>query len=159
MRKILFSILLIFTLSASKELCEANFFIFNFSFAQAPGWTPACDPCGFCVGGEKPADWEKCVACLSQKGKTWTVLGCIPTNPGGFIQIIIKTTVKIIGGTTFLALLYGGFLLLTSGGEVEKINKGKTIVTSSIIGLLVVIFSVFILRLIGVEILKIPGFE
>ena len=126
------------------------------SFAN--GWTPACDLCGFCVGGEKPANWDQCVACLAQEDKDWTVLGCIPTNAGGFIQIILQTAVKVIGGIAFLAFLYGGFTLLTSGGDVTKISKGKTIVTSAVVGLLMIIFAVFILRLVGYEILKIPGF-
>lgn len=131
-----------------------SFLIFNFSFA----FTPACDPCGFCVGGEKPAQYDQCVACLQKKGYDWTVLGCIPTTPGGAVQTILQVAIRIIGGIAFLAFLYGGFLLLTSSGDVEKINKGKTIVASSIIGLLMVIFAVFILRVVGFEILKIPGF-
>lgn len=96
--------------------------------------------------------------CLSQEGKTWTVLGCIPTDSGAFVQIILQTAVKMIGGVAFLALLYGGFLLLTSGGDIQKINQGKTIVTSAVVGTLLILFSVFLLRLIGLEILKIPGF-
>lgn len=128
----------------------------NFSFAN--GWTPACDPCGFCVGGEKPTNWDNCMDCIQKEGYAWTVLGCIPSGPGGFIQIVLQTAVRVIGGITFLAFLYGGFTLLTSSGDVKKITKGKTIVMSSIIGLLFIIFSVFILKLVGYEILKIPGF-
>ncbi|MBL7150818.1 hypothetical protein ISS86_02720 [Candidatus Microgenomates bacterium] len=131
-------------------------FFVNYSFIHA--FTPACDLCGFCVGGEKPANWDQCVACLAEEGKDWTVLGCIPTNAGGFIQIILQTAVKMIGGIAFLAILYGGFMLLTSGGDITKISKGKTIVTSAVVGLLMIVFSVFILRLVGYEILKIPGF-
>ena len=143
-----------------------NYLITNYSFAQiatpttAPGagFTPACDPCGFCVGGDKPANWDQCSACLQSEGYSWTVLGCIPSSPGGFTQTILKTAVTMIGGVAFLALLYGGFLLLTSSGDVRKINKGKTIVASAIVGLLMILFSVFILRTIGYEILRIPGF-
>ena len=146
----------LFTLKLMKKLLPILIFflITNYSFA----FTPACDPCGFCVGGTKPANWDQCVACLAQEGKSWTVLGCIPSNPGGFIQIILQTAVKIAGGIAFLSLLYGGFVLLTSGGDITKITRGKTIVTSSIVGLLMIIFSVFILRLVGYEILRIPGF-
>jgi len=128
------------------------------TISLANGWTPACDPCGFCVGGQKPTDWDQCSACLAQEGKNWTILGCIPNSPGGFIQIVLQTAVKMIGGIAFLAFLYGGFLLLTSSGEVQKITQGKTILMSAIVGLLMVVFAVFLLRLIGLEILKIPGF-
>ena len=126
--------------------------------APGAGFTPACDPCGFCVGGDKPANWDQCSACLQSADYTWTVLGCIPSSPGGFTQTILKTAVTMIGGVAFLALLYGGFLLLTSSGDIRKINKGKTIVASAIVGLLMILFSVFILRTIGYEILRIPGF-
>jgi len=136
--------------------------IFNFQFSIfncfANDWTPACDPCGFCVGGEKPTNWDGCMECSQKEDYTWTVLGCIPSGPGGFIQIVLQAAVRVIGGVTFLAFLYGGFILLTSSGDVKKINKGKTIVMSSVVGLLFILFSVFILRLVGYEILRIPGF-
>lgn len=129
------------------------------SFAQEPTWTPACDPCGLCVEvPTPPPDYNQCIACLAQEGKTWTVIGCIPTSAGGFVQIILEVAVKMIGGIAFLALLYGGFLLLTSGGDVQKITKGKAIVASVILGVVLVIFSVFILKQVGVVILQIPGF-
>lgn len=129
-------------------------------FAQTPppGFTPTCDPCGFCVGGTKPTDWDDCVACLDQEDKTWTILGCIPTSPGGFVQTILQTVISVAGGIAFLAFLFGGFTLLTSRGDVRKIIAGKSMLISSIVGLLLIIFSIFILRLIGYEILKIPGF-
>ncbi|MBL7159536.1 hypothetical protein ISS85_03605 [Candidatus Microgenomates bacterium] len=138
-----------------------NYSITNYCFS----FTPACDPCGFCVGApDPPANYDACMDCLfkpddtPKEGFTWTVLGCIPSDAGGFIQIILQTAVKMIGGVAFLALLYGGFLLLTSSGDIQKINKGKTIVGSAIVGLLMILFSVFILRTIGYEILRIPGF-
>ena len=96
--------------------------------------------------------------CLQREGYTWTVLGCIPTSPGGFVQTILQTIIGVAGGIAFLAFLFGGFTLLTSKGDVEKIMAGKSMVMSSLVGLLLIIFSIFILRLIGYEILKIPGF-
>ena len=39
------------------------------------------------------------------------------------------------------------------------LKKAQELITSCIMGLMLIIFSIFILRLIGVDILKIPGFE
>ena len=41
----------------------------------------------------------------------------------------------------------------------EKIKKAQDLLTSCIMGLMLIIFAVFILRLVGVNILRIPGFS
>lgn len=130
-----------------------------------------CDFCGYCEGGTKPGSWEKCRDCLYPgltdtltgnptpvPGKSWTVLGCLSTTPGGFVQTFLKFFITIAGGLAFLALLWGGVTILTSSGDPQKLNSGREIIISSIVGLLLIVFSVFILKLIGFEIFKIPGF-
>ena len=62
------------------------------------------------------------------------------------------------GGIAFLLCVWGGLTIMLAGGNPEKINEGKEIIGSAITGLLFIIFSVFLLRLIGVNILKIPDF-
>ena len=62
------------------------------------------------------------------------------------------------GGIAFLLILVAGFMIITSQGSPDKIQAGKELLTSAIAGLLLIIFSVFILELIGVDILEIPGF-
>jgi len=149
--------------------------------AGAAGTTPTlgpgqgratCDRCGYCEGGTKSGDWDKCRDCIypgltdtltghptPAPGKSWTVLGCLSTTPGGFVQTILQFFITIAGGLAFLGLLAGGATILTSSGEPDKLNTGREIIISSIVGLLLIIFSVFILRLIGFEIFKIPGFS
>ena len=92
--------------------------------------------------------------------ETWTALGCINTSsPQEFIVWLLKSVIGIAGGIAFLLMLWGGFQIITSTGNPEKLNKGKEILTSAIIGLVVIIFAVFLLQLIGVQILQIPGFS
>ncbi len=136
------------------------------SIASAQG---SCDMCGYCGGDTKPGDYESCIACLYtdpgpppttvKTGVSWTVLGCIPTDPGSFTQTILQVVTGIIGGIMFLVFLFGGFKLLTSAGDPQQLAVGRRLVTSSIVALLLILFSLVILRFVGVEILKLSGFE
>jgi len=88
-----------------------------------------------------------------------TAIGCISTEPSGFVASILNFAIIIGGAVAFLLIIFGAFQILTSSGTPEKVQAGKELITSAIAGLLLIIFAVFILRLIGAEILKIPGFE
>lgn len=87
-----------------------------------------------------------------------TGLGCIPTNPSAFIAQLMVIGIGMGGGIAFLLILLGGFKVIMSQGNPESIAAGKDTITSAIAGLLLIIFSVFILRLVGVNLLQLPGF-
>lgn len=87
-----------------------------------------------------------------------TALGCISTDPSKFIGSLLTIGIGLAGGIAFLLILFGGFQILTSAGNPEQLNAGKELVSSAIAGLLLIIFSIFILKVIGVNILGIPGF-
>lgn len=87
-----------------------------------------------------------------------TGLGEIPTQPAAFVEKVLSIALGVAGGIAFILMVFGAFRLLTSTGDPEGIKEGWSILTSAIVGLLFIIFSVFILRVIGVDILKIPGF-
>ena len=53
----------------------------------------------------------------------------------------------------------GAFKVLTSGGDALQLARGKQTITKAILGILVIVFAVIILRIIGYDILKLPGFE
>lgn len=90
----------------------------------------------------------------------WTAIGCLPTDYGELISgYVFKTGIGIAGGISFLYFLYGAFLILTSAGNPEKIEEAKQIIISALSGLLLIIFSIFLLRVIGVDILRIPDFK
>ncbi len=89
----------------------------------------------------------------------WTAFGCIKTDPGSFVAEVLRVGIGIGGGIAFLLILFGGFQILTSAGNPEQLAAGRELVTSAITGLLLIIFSVFLLRLIGYNILGIPGFK
>lgn len=92
-----------------------------------------------------------------------TALGCISTNfdsVGGdsFIKSLINIAIGLGSGFALLLILYGVFMITTSAGVPEKIKEGSGIITSAIMGLLFVILSVFLMYLIGIQLLAIPGF-
>lgn len=87
-----------------------------------------------------------------------TALGNIPTEPAALVQWILCNAVAMGGGIAFLLSVFGGLTIMLAGGNPEKINEGKEIIGSAITGLLFIIFSVVLLRIIGFDILKIPDF-
>lgn len=94
----------------------------------------------------------------NEVSKHWTVFGCLDTAPGGFVTQIYKIIIAIGSGFAFLAFVYGGFQVLTAGGDPTKVKAGKNIIMGAIFGILLIVFSLFFLRFIGFEIIKIPGF-
>lgn len=89
--------------------------------------------------------------------KIYTALGCIPIKTSQFMEWLLPILFGIAGGISFCLILYGTFLLTTSHGDDAKVKAAHETITSAITGLLVCIFSLFILRLIAIDILHIPG--
>ena len=90
-----------------------------------------------------------------------TAIGCIPIgdeNGADFIGFLLKWALGIGGGIAFLMMIYAGFIIMTSTGNPERLQSGRQLLVAAISGLLLLIFALFLLRLIGVRILQIPGF-
>ena len=87
-----------------------------------------------------------------------TALGCVPVDvPENFIGWLLQRMAGLGGGIAFLLVIAGGFKIMTSAGNPKGIQEGQEKITSALIGLLFIIFAVFLLELIGVKILGIPG--
>jgi hypothetical protein len=64
-----------------------------------------------------------------------------------------------IAGIVALGLIiFSGYRLMISQGNPEQVKNAREQLTAAIIGLLFIIFSLVILRIIGFNILNIPGF-
>ncbi|NTU46893.1 hypothetical protein HGA88_04685 [Candidatus Roizmanbacteria bacterium] len=101
------------------------------------------------------------------EGKYYTMIGCLSSDVGSFTQTgaagsIAQTLLNIVfslaGGVAFLYLIYGAFLVLTSQADPERLNQGKRIIMGSIVGLIFVFSTVFLVNLLASGILKLPGF-
>jgi hypothetical protein len=87
-----------------------------------------------------------------------TAIGCIPIgDQTSFLVFVLRWALGIAGGVAFILIIYAGFLYMSSGGDKQKVGAGKELLTAAISGLLLIIFSVFILDLFGIRILRIPG--
>lgn len=87
-----------------------------------------------------------------------TALGGISSDPMGFIRSVMAVLLSLSGGIALILIIMSGYKLMTSRGDPEKIQGAKDRLTSAIIGLLFIIFSLVIVEIIGVDILAIPGF-
>lgn len=168
------------TVYISIVLFSFLFFSFPRSILSAPTITPAdttaptgaptCDLCGWCnryyitPTPAPPANWQQCSSCLYDasggriEGNYYTVIGCLSAKPEFFVKTILNIVFGIAGGLAFLAFLSGSTIVLTSSGNPIRLQTGKDIIASSLFGLLLIIFAVFLLRLVGFDILQLPGF-
>ena len=87
-----------------------------------------------------------------------TAIGCIPVGDrNAFLSFILRWALGISSGVSFILIIYSGFSIMTSGGDKRKLQSGKELLTAALSGLMLIIFSVFILDFIGIRILRIPG--
>ena len=70
---------------------------------------------------------------------TYTGLGTKDLREG--IMQIINVMLGFLGIIAIVVILWGGFRWLTSGGNEEKVDEAKKIITSGIIGLIIIFVS------------------
>ncbi len=101
-------------------------------------------------------DLKDCMNCAAGGG-VWSAIGCVPLNLQTFVSSFLLTTGIGLGGiVALLCIIYSALMMQVSQGNPERIKKAQENLTSCILGLMLIIFSVLILRIIGVDILRIP---
>lgn len=78
-----------------------------------------------------------------------TKLGCVRIED--FILFLIKYgkfAFGIAGSLALLMIVYGGVMMLTSFGNSEQLARGKSALTASVIGLIIIFAAYFIIGLI-----------
>lgn len=106
-----------------------------------------------------------CISCLDKQtmggrrvAHVWTSIGCIPLDMPTFIgQFVLTTLLGLAGILSVGCLIFWAIQLQTRGAEADTIKKAKEGIRSCLLGLMLVIFSIFIIRLVGVSILGLPG--
>lgn len=75
-------------------------------------------------------------------------------NPLGTVSIpeligrVITAILGIIGSLSLLIFIYGGLTWMTSGGNEEKVKKGKQIIVWAVFGIVIIFTSYSILNLV-----------
>jgi hypothetical protein len=73
-------------------------------------------------------------------------------SQGGNIQLLAARAIRIVTGVSgsigLLMFVYGGFTWLTSGGNPEKVKRGKQIFVTASVGLLIIFGSYALLRVV-----------
>lgn len=106
-----------------------------------------------CCNKRKSTDFS----CNNNSGVV-TALGCIPTNDmNSFAGWLLSKAILIAGGIAFILMSIGVFQITTSAGDPKKVQAGSELITSTLSGLLFIILSIFLLKLIGVDVLHLPG--
>jgi len=84
-----------------------------------------------------------------------TAIGCIPINDiQPFAVFILAWSLGIAGGIFIILVVISSFYIITGSGNPRRLRGGKELLFSAIAGLILLIFSVMLLRIIGVNLLR-----
>lgn len=87
-----------------------------------------------------------------------TALGCVPFKTSGFTSSLLAFLAGTAGAIALVIMLAATIQIMTGGDNAEQVKKGKELFTGAITGLLFIIFSVTLLKIIAGDIIKLPGF-
>jgi hypothetical protein len=88
-----------------------------------------------------------------------TGLGCLSTSTSGFTTALLKFLAGTAGAISLIIMLMATIQIMTGGDNAEQVKKGKELFTGAITGLLFIIFSVTLLKIIAGDIIQLPGFK
>lgn len=92
-------------------------------------------------------------------GEIATDLGCVPSDPVGFVGRFYGIGLAFLGMVALLFMIIGGYYIMTSQGNIEKLQTGKSFIFYSIAGIALAVFGFIFIQIVTGEILKIPGFN
>jgi hypothetical protein len=76
------------------------------------------------------------------RGRDLVQLPCVLETLGNIAQLILGVT----GGLALLMFVYGGFMILSSGGNKDRVGKGKNILAAAVVGIFIVLLSGYLIR-------------
>lgn len=86
-----------------------------------------------------------------------TAIGCVPIeNTDSLFAFFLRWGIGIAGGVAFLLIINASIMIITSTGDPKRLQAGKELLGAALSGILLLIFSVFIMRIIGVNIIELP---
>ncbi len=99
-----------------------------------------------------------CISCAKFGGFP-TALGCLPADKMDrfLAEGILGIGIGIAGAISVFCIIYGAIQFQISEGDSAKVQKAQKLITQCILGLLIILFSIFLLRFVGVNLLRIYG--
>jgi hypothetical protein len=99
-----------------------------------------------------------CLACAKYGGFP-SALGCMPMDKvDRFLgEGVLSIGISIAGAFSVLCIIFGAIQFQLSAGESAKVQKAQKLITQCVLGLLIILFSIFLLRFVGVNLLRIYG--
>lgn len=93
-----------------------------------------------------PTDWlgTNCLYATSN-GNEVLSFGCIP----GLVIQVLNFAMAAGGTVALLIIVFGGYKLLTSGGDPKQVEGARQTITYAIIGLVIVFLSYAIINYVG----------
>ncbi len=76
-------------------------------------------------------------------------LKCGETSVNALIKTVINWMLGIAFAVAVIFLIYGGFLFITSAGNEESAEKGKSTVVNALIGIIIIILSYVIVNVVA----------
>ena len=70
--------------------------------------------------------------------------------PADIVNSLVQYLFVIAGLILLFLLIFGGFELMTSAGDPEKIKKAQAKITSAIVGFLIIFLSYWIAQALGI---------
>lgn len=70
-------------------------------------------------------------------------------NLGDLVNLLMSFLLPIAGVILFFILIWGGYDILLSRGESEKLQIGKNKITAAIIGIVLLVLSYLLTRIFG----------
>lgn len=77
------------------------------------------------------------------------IIGTDIGNYGKLVMDIVSIIFAFLAAMAFIGIVYSGVMMITAGGDATKFATGKKNLIWSIIGIIVVTLSYFILRFVG----------
>lgn len=120
-----------------------------------PAVSPSVTPTGIVPPPSPPCSITENGQCKAIK----TALGDISVDPQDFVRKVFAILLSLAGGIALALIIFSGYKIMTSQGNEEAVKGAKETITSAIVGLLFMIFSLVLLEIVGVDILGIPGLQ
>ncbi len=88
-----------------------------------------------------------------------SAIGCIPiSDSDSLVGWILGWSLGVGGGIAFILIVYASIIIMTSQGIPDRLKSGQELLTSAISGLIMLIFSIIILKFIGIDILNLDRY-